>query len=92
MDGRNEQMADYDQYGAESRYDTRHSSSGELTHVSPSVSIKLLEPYCSEFLIHATEHEGLRGGIDENLIINLGRWCSIPVSYAVGGKELDYLV
>ena len=54
-------------------------------------SIKLLEPFCSEFLIHAADNEGLQQGIDENLVRNLGQWCSIPVTYAGGGKTLDDL-
>jgi phosphoribosylformimino-5-aminoimidazole carboxamide ribotide isomerase len=54
-------------------------------------SIKLLEPYCSEFLIHAADNEGLQRGIDEELVMKLGEWCSIPVTYAGGGKSLDDL-
>ena len=48
----------------------------------------MLEPYCSEFLIHAADNEGLQRGIDESLVKRLGEWCSIPVTYAGGGKEL----
>ena len=51
----------------------------------------MLEPYCSEFLIHAADNEGLQQGIDEELVRNLGRWCSIPVTYAGGGKTLNDL-
>lgn len=54
-------------------------------------SIKMLEPYCSEFLIHAADNEGLQRGIDEELVEKLGEWCSIPVTYAGGGKSLDDL-
>uniref|UniRef100_L7JDF1 1-(5-phosphoribosyl)-5-[(5-phosphoribosylamino)methylideneamino] imidazole-4-carboxamide isomerase n=1 Tax=Pyricularia oryzae (strain P131) TaxID=1143193 RepID=L7JDF1_PYRO1 len=54
-------------------------------------SIKKLEPYCSEFLIHAADNEGLQGGIDEDLVRNLAEWCSIPVTYAGGGRNLDDL-
>lgn len=32
-------------------------------------------PYCSEFLIHAADVEGLCGGIDEELVACLGQWC-----------------
>lgn len=51
-------------------------------------TIKLLEPYCSEFLIHAADVEGLQQGIDEELVSKLAKWCSIPVTYAGGGRGL----
>jgi phosphoribosylformimino-5-aminoimidazole carboxamide ribotide isomerase len=57
-------------------------------------SIKALEPYCSEFLIHAADNEGLQKGIDEKLVEKLAEWCSIPVTYAGGGRnlqDLDYV-
>ncbi|GJN68937.1 enzyme that catalyzes the fourth step in the histidine pathway [Purpureocillium lilacinum] len=54
-------------------------------------SIKALEPYCSEFLIHAADNEGLQRGIDEKLVERLARWCSIPVTYAGGGRNLEDL-
>ncbi|KAI9646304.1 Enzyme that catalyzes the fourth step in the histidine pathway [Ciborinia camelliae] len=54
-------------------------------------SIKLLEPYCSEFLIHAADNEGLQKGIDEQLVEKLAQWCSIPVTYAGGGRNLQDL-
>ncbi|KAK4179283.1 hypothetical protein QBC36DRAFT_207548 [Triangularia setosa] len=54
-------------------------------------SIKQLEPYCSEFLIHAADNEGLQRGIDEKLVQRLAKWCSIPVTYAGGGRNLDDL-
>lgn len=54
-------------------------------------TIKHLEPYCSEFLIHAADNEGLQKGIDEELVKRLGEWCNIPVTYAGGGKSLEDL-
>ncbi|KAI1082251.1 Phosphoribosylformimino-5-aminoimidazole carboxamide ribotide isomerase [Whalleya microplaca] len=54
-------------------------------------SIKSLEPYCSEFLIHAADNEGLQQGIDEKLVERLAEWCSIPVTYAGGGRNIDDL-
>ncbi|KAL3424752.1 phosphoribosylformimino-5-aminoimidazole carboxamide ribotide isomerase [Phlyctema vagabunda] len=54
-------------------------------------SIKSLEPYCSEFLIHAADNEGLQKGIDEQLVEKLAQWCSIPVTYAGGGRNLEDL-
>ena len=59
-----------------------------LTHQE---CIKLLEPHCSEFLIHAADNEGLQKGIDEKLVQRLSEWCSIPVTYAGGGRNLDDL-
>lgn len=54
-------------------------------------SIKSLEPFCSEFLIHAADNEGLQCGIDEELVQKLGIWCTVPVTYAGGGRSLDDL-
>uniref|UniRef100_L2FKJ6 Phosphoribosylformimino-5-aminoimidazole carboxamide ribotide isomerase n=1 Tax=Colletotrichum fructicola (strain Nara gc5) TaxID=1213859 RepID=L2FKJ6_COLFN len=50
-------------------------------------SIKQLEPYCSEFLIHAADNEGLQKGIDEKLVERLGG----GVTYAGGGRNLEDL-
>ncbi|KAI0166487.1 Phosphoribosylformimino-5-aminoimidazole carboxamide ribotide isomerase [Xylariaceae sp. FL1272] len=54
-------------------------------------SIEKLEPYCCEFLIHAADNEGLQKGIDEKLVERLSEWCSIPVTYAGGGRNIDDL-
>ena len=54
-------------------------------------AINVLEPYCSEFLVHAADHEGLQKGIDKALVQNLGEWCSIPVTYAGGSRTLEDL-
>lgn len=62
-----------------------------LNKQTPLESIRSLEPYCSEFLIHAADNEGLQRGIDEALVSSLARWCSIPVTYAGGGRSLDDL-
>jgi phosphoribosylformimino-5-aminoimidazole carboxamide ribotide isomerase len=35
--------------------------------------------------------EGLQKGIDPELVQKLGEWCSIPVTYAGGGKHLEDL-
>ena len=58
---------------------------------SYSANIRLLEDYCSEFLIHAADNEGLQQGIDEELVRRLSHWCSTPVTYAGGGKHLPDL-
>ncbi|KAF2176799.1 Phosphoribosylformimino-5-aminoimidazole carboxamide ribotide isomerase [Zopfia rhizophila CBS 207.26] len=54
-------------------------------------SISLLEPHCSEFLIHAADVEGLQRGIDHELVTKLSEWCTIPVTYAGGGRSIDDL-
>ncbi|KAF3407611.1 hypothetical protein DPV78_000923 [Talaromyces pinophilus] len=54
-------------------------------------SISMLEPYCSEFLIHAADVEGLQQGVDEELVSRLAEWCSIPVTYAGGARHLQDL-
>ncbi|KAH8724695.1 hypothetical protein GQ44DRAFT_772739 [Phaeosphaeriaceae sp. PMI808] len=54
-------------------------------------SISLLEPYCSEFLIHAADVEGLQRGIDHELVTKLAEWCNIPVTYAGGGRSIEDL-
>lgn len=54
-------------------------------------TIASLEPYCSEFLIHAADNEGLQKGVDEELVKRLSEWCSIPVTYAGGARHLEDL-
>ncbi|TKA78053.1 1-(5-phosphoribosyl)-5-[(5-phosphoribosylamino)methylideneamino] imidazole-4-carboxamide isomerase [Friedmanniomyces simplex] len=54
-------------------------------------NIQMLEPYCSEFLIHAADAEGLQAGIDEKLVTHLADICSIPVTYAGGGRSIQDL-
>jgi phosphoribosylformimino-5-aminoimidazole carboxamide ribotide isomerase len=54
-------------------------------------SIAMLEPYCSEFLIHAADNEGLQQGIDVELVTRLSEWCSIPVTYAGGARTMEDL-
>lgn len=60
------------------------------TPITPT-TIRLLEPYTSEFLIHAADNEGLQQGIDTELVGCLSNWCSIPVTYAGGGRSLEDL-
>jgi phosphoribosylformimino-5-aminoimidazole carboxamide ribotide isomerase len=47
-----------------------------------------LSQWCSEFLIHAADVEGLQQGIDQALVKYLGDHCSIPVTYAGGANSL----
>lgn len=51
----------------------------------------MLEPYCSEFLVHAADNEGLQQGIDLQLVTKLAEWCSIPVTYAGGARTVEDL-
>jgi phosphoribosylformimino-5-aminoimidazole carboxamide ribotide isomerase len=50
-----------------------------------------LAPYCAEFLIHAADVEGLRAGIDRELVALLGTWGKIPITYAGGAASMDDL-
>lgn len=54
-------------------------------------NIGMLEPYCSEFLIHAADNEGLQQGIDTDLVTKLAEWCTIPVTYAGGARTVEDL-
>ncbi len=52
-------------------------------------NLRNLEQYCSEFLIHAADVEGLCRGIEESLVRLLGRSVSIPATYAGGAGNLE---
>ncbi|KAI1796317.1 Phosphoribosylformimino-5-aminoimidazole carboxamide ribotide isomerase [Ganoderma leucocontextum] len=54
-------------------------------------SLDLLSDYCSEFLVHAADVEGLCQGIDEELVTKLGEWVTIPTTYAGGAKSISDL-
>ena len=54
-------------------------------------NIALLEPHCAEFLIHAADVEGKQAGIDTELVELLSFICTIPVTYAGGGRHLQDL-
>ena len=54
-------------------------------------TLDLLKPYCSELLIHAADVEGLRAGMDEDLIRFLGDTSPLPVTYAGGARSFDDL-
>lgn len=51
-------------------------------------TLDLLAPYCSEFLIHAADVEGLCRGIDVDLVSMLGGWGKIPITYAGGAASM----
>lgn len=54
-------------------------------------TLTLLSQYCSEFLIHSADVEGLQGGIDQPLVSVLAEHCDIPVTYAGGARTIDDL-
>ncbi|KAI8988750.1 hypothetical protein BDB01DRAFT_567024 [Pilobolus umbonatus] len=54
-------------------------------------TLDMLSKYCSEFLIHAADVEGLCNGIDEELVKKLGEWVTIPTTYAGGGRSMEDL-
>ena len=54
-------------------------------------SLSQLEQYCSEFLIHAADVEGLCQGIDQELVKKLGEWVTIPTTYAGGARHVGDL-
>lgn len=51
-------------------------------------TLEQLAKYCSEFLVHAADVEGLCRGIDEKLVEHLGQYCPVPCTYAGGGRSL----
>lgn len=54
-------------------------------------SIKMLEQYCDEFLIHAVDVEGKKGGMQLDLVEDLTKWVKIPTTYAGGVRSLEDL-
>ncbi|THF72529.1 phosphoribosylformimino-5-aminoimidazole carboxamide ribotide isomerase [Cohnella fermenti] len=54
-------------------------------------SIRELEGYCGEFLVHAVDVEGKREGVQEELARKLAEWTRIPTTYAGGARSLDDL-
>lgn len=63
-------------------------SSPGHTDVWGAETLDRLSAYCSEFLIHAADVEGLCHGIDEDLVKALGEWATIPVTYAGGAYSI----
>lgn len=47
-----------------------------------------LADYCSEFLIHAVDVEGMCSGIENPLVEILGDWAGIPITYAGGIRSM----
>ena len=54
-------------------------------------TLQRLSGFCSEFLVHAADVEGLRQGIDEELVSRLAEASPLPCTYAGGGREIEDL-
>lgn len=54
-------------------------------------TLQFFSKYCSEFLVHAADVEGLCKGIDEELVTALGEWVTLPCVYAGGARSLEDL-
>lgn len=54
-------------------------------------NLVLLSEYCDEFLVHAVDVEGKREGMLLDLVVSLGEWSPIPVTYAGGARSLEDL-
>ena len=52
-------------------------------------SLAQLAEFCSEFLVHAVQVEGLRSGIDSRLVSLLAEHSPLPVTYAGGVRSLE---
>ncbi len=50
-----------------------------------------LDPYCSEYLIHAADVEGLRQGVDWELVRHLSGLTQKPLTYAGGAASVEDL-
>jgi phosphoribosylformimino-5-aminoimidazole carboxamide ribotide isomerase len=50
-----------------------------------------LGSWCSEFLIHAVDVEGLCRGVEMELVEKLAQWVPIPTTYAGGASSLEDL-
>lgn len=49
-------------------------------------NLDMLANYCDEFLVHAVDVEGQCKGILQDLVEKLGKWVSIPTTYAGGAR------
>ena len=58
--------------------------------VSPETLTQLAD-YCDEFLVHGVDVEGKMAGIQKDLVILLGNYSPIPVTYAGGVRALSDL-
>lgn len=54
-------------------------------------TLEELSRSCDEFLIHAADVEGKCAGIEEELVEALGKWVTVPTTYAGGVRDLSDL-
>jgi phosphoribosylformimino-5-aminoimidazole carboxamide ribotide isomerase len=54
-------------------------------------TLESLSSHCAEFLVHGVDVEGLRAGIEDELVTVLGTGSPIPATYAGGARSLDDL-
>lgn len=54
-------------------------------------TLNFLAQYCSEFLVHGVDVEGMKMGIEEDLVEILGKKSPIPVTYAGGARSISDL-
>ena len=52
-------------------------------------NLNWLSEYADEFLIHAADVEGLCGGVDRQLVAELGQWGGLPMTYAGGVAAME---
>ena len=57
----------------------------EITHSN----LNWLSEFADEFLIHAADVEGLCGGVDQQLVHELGEWGGLPMTYAGGVAAME---
>lgn len=61
----------------------------QLTDVTLSKTVLTeLAEWCAEFLVHAVDREGLRTGIDREVVCKLAEWSPVPVTYAGGANSI----
>lgn len=63
-------------------------------YTEEKVTFELLDAlaaYCDEFLIHAVDVEGKQSGIQTELVVLLGEWGKLPITYAGGVHSFDDL-
>ena len=51
-------------------------------------SLAKLAAHCAEFLVHGVDVEGLRAGVEDDLVRLLGEHSPIPVTYAGGVRDM----
>ena len=52
-------------------------------------TLQMLSPFCGEFLVHAINNEGMKQGIDTNLVKILSQYTEKPIVYAGGIHTME---